>query len=86
MDTLPKFNIAPEEKESSFPTINFQETNIAPENGWLEYYFPFGKTYFQGRAVKLQGCTKNGGPWETCHFLSKMDVIYGYLVVQFQGW
>ena len=24
------------------------ETNIAPENGWLEYYFPFGMAYFQG--------------------------------------
>ena len=24
------------------------ETNIAPENGWLEYYFPIGKAYFQG--------------------------------------
>ena len=26
------------------------ETNIAiaPKNGWLEYYFPFGKAYFQG--------------------------------------
>ena len=24
------------------------ETNIAPENGWLEYYFPFGMIYFQG--------------------------------------
>ncbi len=23
------------------------ETNIAPENGWLEYYFPIGKAYFQ---------------------------------------
>ena len=23
------------------------ETNIAPEKGWLEYYFPFGKAYFQ---------------------------------------
>ena len=22
------------------------ETNIAPENGWLEYYFPIGMTYF----------------------------------------
>ncbi len=28
-DTLPKFN-------------------IAPENGWLEYYFPIGEAYFQG--------------------------------------
>ena len=24
------------------------ETNIAPENGWLEYYFPSGEAYFQG--------------------------------------
>ena len=24
------------------------ETNIAPENGWLEYYFPIGDAYFQG--------------------------------------
>ena len=27
------------------------ETNIAPENGWLEYEFPFGMPYFQGRTV-----------------------------------
>ena len=24
------------------------ETNIAPKNGWLEYYFPIGEAYFQG--------------------------------------
>ena len=24
------------------------ETNIGPKNGWLEYYFPIGKAYFQG--------------------------------------
>ena len=24
------------------------ETNIAPENGWLEYQSPFGMAYFQG--------------------------------------
>ena len=23
------------------------ETNIAPKNGWLEYYVPIGKAYFQ---------------------------------------
>ena len=23
------------------------ETNIAPENGWLDYQFPFGMAYFQ---------------------------------------
>ena len=28
--------------------VTLPETNIAPENGWLEYYFPFGMTYFQG--------------------------------------
>ena len=30
------------------------ETNIAPENGWLEYYFPFGMGYFQWRAVSFR--------------------------------
>ena len=31
-------------KDSTIP-----ETNIfAPENGWLEYYFPIGEAYFQG--------------------------------------
>ena len=29
--------------------ITLPETNIAPENGWLEYYFPIGEAYFQGR-------------------------------------
>ena len=24
------------------------ETNVDPENGWLEYYFPIGEAYFQG--------------------------------------
>ena len=28
------------------PTL--PETNIAPKNGWLEYYFPIGEAYFQG--------------------------------------
>ncbi len=27
------------------------ETNIAPKNGWLEYLFPLGMAYVQGRAV-----------------------------------
>ena len=31
------------------------ETNIfAPENGWLEYKFPFGMAYFQGRTVSFR--------------------------------
>ena len=28
--------------------ITLPETNIAPENGWLEYYFPIGEAYFRG--------------------------------------
>ena len=28
--------------------ISLPETNIAPENGWLEDEFPFGKACFQG--------------------------------------
>ncbi len=31
-----------------FLTTTLPETNIAPENGWLEYYFPIGEAYFQG--------------------------------------
>ena len=29
-------------------TNTLHETNIAPTNGWLEYYFPIGEAYFQG--------------------------------------
>ena len=30
-------------------SITLPKTNIAPTNGWLEYYFPIGEAYFQGR-------------------------------------
>ncbi len=30
------------------PNTTLPETNIAPTNGWLEYYFPIGDAYFQG--------------------------------------
>ena len=33
---------------TSWEDTTLPETNIAPENGWLEYYFPFGMVYFQG--------------------------------------
>ena len=36
------------------PEVNLDtlpETNIAPKNGWLEYYFPIGMAYFQGRTA-----------------------------------
>ena len=32
------------------------ETNIAPENLWLEDEFPFGMAYFQVRTVSFRGC------------------------------
>ncbi len=35
------------EKIGDFPAT-LPETNMAPENGWLEYYFPIGEAYFQG--------------------------------------
>ncbi len=38
------------------PLYTLPETNIAPENGWLEYYFPIGMAYFQGRTVSFREC------------------------------
>ena len=40
---------------SYFPmAVTLPETNISPENGWLEDLFPFGKALFQGRPVSFQ--------------------------------
>ena len=47
------------EQNHPLERVTLSETNIfAPENGWLGDYFPFGKAYFQGRAVSL-GRVKN---------------------------
>ena len=35
-------------KKNEKNVTTLPETNIAPENGWLEYYFPIGEAYFQG--------------------------------------
>ena len=35
--------------------ITLPETNIDPKNGWLEYYFPIGEAYFQGRLLLVSG-------------------------------
>ncbi len=37
-----------ESHESEGMLLTLPETNVAPENGWLEYYFPIGEAYFQG--------------------------------------
>ena len=34
-------------------TIALPETNVAPENQWLEDSFPFGMTYFQVGSVSF---------------------------------
>ena len=40
--------VAKRKKQSSRNVVvTLPETNIAPENGWLEYYFPFGMANFQ---------------------------------------
>ena len=41
-----------------FGKKNLPETNseFAPGNGWLEYNFPFGMAYFQGRTVSFREC------------------------------
>ena len=33
-------------EEIPLPYLKHPKTNITPENGWLEAYFPFGKAYF----------------------------------------
>ena len=40
-------------------TYTLPKTNIAPENGWLEDYFPFGMSYFQVRTVSF----REGNTW-----------------------
>ena len=35
------------------PNLPPPETNIAPKNEWLEYYFPIGEAHFQGRTVSF---------------------------------
>ena len=42
----PKVN--PKDTWRIIPVSTLPETNIAPENGWLEYCFPIGEAYFQG--------------------------------------
>ena len=31
------------------------ETDIAPKDGWLEYYFPLGEAYFQEFLLLVSG-------------------------------
>ena len=44
-DVVPKVGQGPSARRGG---TTLPETNIAPTNGWLEYYFPIGEAYFQG--------------------------------------
>ena len=46
LDHFPNFRGENKKSFKTPPTL--PETNIAPTNGWLEYYFPIGEAYFQG--------------------------------------
>ena len=35
------------QRRGASPGHTLPKTNIAPENGWLEYYFPIAEAYFQ---------------------------------------
>ncbi len=50
--------------------INLPETNIAPENGWLEYYFPIGIAYFQVQTVSF----REGNIWTSTVTTSTQDI------------
>ncbi len=53
-----------------FSTGTLPKTNIAPTNGWLEYYFPIGEAYFQGRLPLVSGRV------EDLFLLNKDDVLH----------
>ena len=62
---------------------------MAPESGWLEDEFPFGKPYFQGRTVSLKegkykknpsiGLLKKGGKqWQATNQFLAVHRSQGY--------
>ena len=51
-ETIWKKNKANRRNESVI--LKHPETNMAPENGWLEDDFPFGKPYFQVRTLSFR--------------------------------
>ena len=54
------------------------ETNIAPENGWFEYYFPIGEAYFQGRTVSFrEGNSALLPSWERSHLRFQTNAVFG---------
>ena len=56
--------------------ITLPETNIAPKNGWLEYYFPIGEAYFQGRTVSFREGNYMLSEAQTCGVkMSYLDMI-----------
>ena len=58
------------------------ETNIAPENGWLEDYFPFGMTSWQLRLLLVSGSVRLFQL--VVFFFSWLDV-HSNITANFQG-
>ena len=48
VNSLPLQKMLSQKGEMNKKSTTLPETNIAPTNGWLEYYFPIGEAYFQG--------------------------------------
>ena len=65
------------------------ETNIAPENQWLEDYFPFGEAYFQGRLLLVSGRVKKAGFWfsetHSHEDVTETRLIQGYLLLDLRS-
>ena len=52
------------------------KTNMAPTNGWLEYYFPIGEAYFQGRLLLVSGRVNFWFPGRDWRGESKRPVVF----------
>ena len=53
--------------------VTLPETNIAPENEWLEYKFPFGMVHFQEQTVSFREGLS--------HEKSTLNVMFPFLQV-----
>ena len=58
--------------------ITLPQTNIAPKNGWLEYYFPIGEAYFQVRTVSFREGKKNFPGFFLIAWVEKTSQDVGY--------
>ena len=55
ISALEKFMGPPYQSHDTITLPSLKLTAKAPENGWLEYYFPFRTAYFQVRLLLVSG-------------------------------